>query len=169
MEYSILLTGFQGTSAEKLVKSVCGCDTLLLPSNKQADADLLTRQLLRRKYDLIISIGQRPNIKDKVHIETLAREKDTALKTAVDCEKLAQCFDAAGIPAKLSSNAGLSYCNTLYFNGLQLLSTHNLTAGMVFIHIPFEKNISEPDLFYKRFQNVIDEMKRKGAEHIWRS
>lgn len=163
----ILLTGFRHTSAEWLVMEAIDCDRLFLPNDKQKDAELLTYQLLNTQYDFIVCIGQKPNIKDKIHIETAACENGAQIKTGVDCQKLAHLFEACGLQAKLSSNAGTSFCNALYFKGLQFITEYDLKTGLVFVHIPFQKNISRPDLFNNSFFDVVNELKRKGVEDLW--
>lgn len=167
MSCRVLLTGFRCSSAEKLISGAHGCDTLLLPNDKQRDAELLAHQLANAQYDFIMCIGQRPNIKDKVHIETTARDNGVAIETAVDCPKLAELFGLHGISAKLSDNAGTSYCNSLYFNGLRFVVENSLDAGLVFVHIPYQKNMSSPCLFEKSFFKVIDQLVGKGVEDLW--
>ena len=163
----ILLTGFRNSSAEQLLSAAHGYDTLLLPNDKQQDGELLANQFLNTQYDLVLCIGQRPNIKDKIHIETTAREQDIEIQTTVDCRKMVQVFGACGIPAKLSHNAGTSFCNALYFKGLRFAEEYNLDTCVVFMHIPFLKNMASPDLFQKRFFAAVDELKMKGAEYLW--
>lgn len=162
MGRSILLTGFCHTSAEFLLTGVCNYDTLLLPNDLQNDGLLLAQQLQMKRYDLIICMGQRPNIKDKVHIETTARGKETVLKTTVDCENLARTFMGNGIPAKVSDHAGTSFCNALYLNGLRFIAEKDLNCRLVFVHIPFLKNMREPSLFQQRFLDVISKLEMKG-------
>lgn len=150
-----LLTAFQGTSAEVMVKKMTHCDILILPNDKVKDAQLLIDTVSRGTYDYVISLGQRPNVKDKVYIETTARHGTEVLKTAFDCEKLRRTFKELGITAKLSHNAGTSFCNELYWNGLKDISDNNLNIQMVFVHVPFEKNISNMECFQKSLQNSI--------------
>lgn len=145
-EKRILLTAFRGTSAELLVKSVEENErhtVLILPNDKVKDSKLLIEALRQEHFDYIISLGQRPNIKDKVHIETMARKGNPGIATAFDCEKLKHNLEQTGLPAKLSANAGTSFCNELYWNGLQYIAQNKLDAQMVFVHVPFEKNISD--------------------------
>lgn len=169
MDCRILLTGFYHTSAEELILSAYGCDTLLLPSDKKKDGRLLVTQLVNKQYDLVICVGQRPNIKNKVHIETSARENGIVIRTTFDCEKLADLFKEHGLHAKISHNAGTSYCNALYWNGLQFIAENHLDTRIVFVHIPFYKNLCDPALFKKCFFEVIDELKAKGVYDLWTS
>ena len=159
-EKRILLTAFCGTSAELLVKGAelgSQCKILYLPNDKIKDSELLTEALKQEQFDYVISLGQRPNIKDKVHIETRARKGDFCLETVFDCEKLKGVFKQAGLTAKLSNNAGTSFCNELYWNGLKYLEENKLNTKMVFLHVPFEKNISDVEEFRRKlFCHIID-------------
>ncbi len=154
---SILLTVFRGTSAELLVKDVKDFETLLLPNDKVLDSELLIEMITKSDYDYIIAFGQRPNIKDKVHIETTARDGELCQKTDFEFGLLQQAFIQNDIPAKLSENAGTSFCNRLYWNCLRYLAENqrNRKARMVFVHIPFEKNISDFGVFKERIIRAI--------------
>ena len=151
----ILVTAFRNTSAELLVRGISDSDILLLPNDKVLDSEKLISTLSNRKYDSIISIGQRPNIKDKVHVETMAREGLLSIGTTFDCDMLVRLFEEAGIQAKLSCNAGTSYCNCLYFYGLRYLREKQPEAQMVFVHVPFQKNITDFEHFRRQFLRVI--------------
>jgi len=151
----ILLTAFCGTSAELLVNGVeldSQYQVLYLPNDKIKDSELLIEALQQEQFDYVISLGQRPNIKDKVHIETSARKGGDVLVTAFECERLKRCLEQNGLPVKISDNAGTSYCNELYWNGLRYILEKKLDTQMVFLHVPFEKNI----LDLKQF---VDEVK----------
>lgn len=157
MKKKMLLTAFCGTSAELLVKDMKGFEILLLPNDKVKESELLIEKINSSDYDYILAFGQRPNIKDKVHVETTAREGEFCLKTDFDCERLQQIFLQNDIPAKLSHNAGTSFCNWLYWNGLRYLAENqsDSKAQMVFVHVPFSKNISEFKGFKERIMQAI--------------
>lgn len=152
----ILLTAFRGSSAEQLTKAASGFDTLILPNDKVRDSQMLITAIADGKYDFVFSFGQKPNIKNKVHIETTAKNGKDLLRTAFDCQKLQTVFASNSIPAKLSRNAGTSYCNSLYYNGLAYLQKNDLKTKIVFIHIPFLKNIDNKNQF---FTKLIDSMR----------
>ena len=155
----ILFTVFCGTSAEVLVtgqKLKYQCNVLQLPNDKVRDSELLIEALQQERYDYVISLGQRPNIKDKVYIETTARKNGICMETAVDCDNLKSCMEQNGLSAKLSGNAGTSFCNELYWKGLQYLSKNQPETKMVFVHVPFEKNISDVNVFGKKLMKGID-------------
>ena len=107
----ILLTAFQDTSAEQLVKGVKGCQPLLLPSDKIKDSVLLISAIDASKVSYIFTFGQKPNIKDKVYIERTAREGEKTFQTGGDPERMKLLLESYGIAALLSDNAGSSYCS----------------------------------------------------------
>ena len=159
----ILLTGFSHTSSEELLKQISMFEIRILPNDKVMDGKLLTEQIAEGKYDLVIGIGQKPAIKDRVYIETTARSEKMTLRSQLNCELVAQIFVNNQIAARLSDNAGNSFCNALYWNGLQYITQHHMQTGMLFIHIPFSKNISEPELFKRRFLAAIKEIQEWEA------
>lgn len=150
----ILLTAFRGTSSELLIQD-SKYNTLLLPSNRKTDVEILFSALEKHEYDYIISFGQRPILKDKVCIETTAQNANHKINTTADYECLRDLFEKNGVPAKLSHNAGTSYCNNLYWHGLSYIAEQNLKTKMVFIHVPFSKNIKDMADFNRKISNVI--------------
>lgn len=151
----ILLTAFRGSSVEKLIKGVNDYKTLILPNDKIMDTQKLINVISKEKFDYILSFGQKPIIKDKVHIETVAKNKEFSIKTNFDCEELRQSFNKNGLISKISNNCGTSYCNQLYLNGLKYILQNDMDTKMVFIHIPFYKNITEFTEFREKIFDSI--------------
>lgn len=152
---NILLTAFQGTSAEMLIKNTGEYKTLFLPNDKIKDSEKLIEVISNEKFDYVISFGQRPNIKNKVHIETTARDGEIQINTNFDCEGLKQLFEQNGMVTKISHNAGTSFCNEVYLKGLQYIFENDLETQMLFVHIPFAKNINDLDSFCKQILAAI--------------
>lgn len=146
----VLLTAFRGSSAEELIKYANGFDTLVLPNSKVKDTEKLINKIADGTYNYIFSFGQKPNIKNKVNIETTARDGITSVETDFDYEQLQKLFESNGVAAKISRNAGTSYCNSLYFNGLSYIQTNKLKTKMVFVHIPYLKYIDNLGSFFKK-------------------
>ena len=119
------------------------------------DSEKLFNKIIDGAYDYVFSFGQKPNVKNKVHIETTGRNGITSVETSFDCVQLQKGFKSNGIMAKISHNAGTSYCNSLYYNGLDYIQQNNLKTKMVFIHIPFSKNINDADSFFTRIIDAI--------------
>lgn len=151
----ILMTAFRGTSAQSLVERVTGCKTLFLPNDKVKDSELLIQAISDERFDEVICFGQRPLIRDQVHLETTARDQTRSIDTNFDCEKLKRLLEANGVAVKISHNAGTSFCNRLYLNGLKYIRQNNLNTKMVFIHIPFAENITDFNRFCEKILNVL--------------
>ncbi len=151
----ILMTGFGGTSSELLVKKA-SYKSLILPSNKIVDSQLLIEEIRLRKYDYIFSFGQKPNIKDKLYIETTARNMAKRLDTNLEYDKLVNAFDKNKLPVHISDNAGTSFCNALYWNGLNYIYNRGIDTKMIFIHIPFCKNITDSEGFFNRILTSVE-------------
>lgn len=126
---------------------------LVLENDKQKSEHQLKETLESDEYDFILSFGQRPVMKDKVSIEICTRDGKRIINSKFDCQSLLCTFMACGIEAKLSDNAGTSFCNNIYRFGLDYLE-HSETQ-MVFVHIPFEKNISDFDLFAENVKKAM--------------
>ena len=154
---NILLTGFRGTSSELLVKKA-NYKSLILPNDKIIDSNILLGEISLQEYDIIFSFGQKPGIKDKIYIETTARNVDACINTNFQYDKLKDILELNNIPVRSSSNAGTSFCNALYWNGLSYIYNQCLDTKMIFLHIPFYKNIVDPELFFKRILTVISKI-----------
>ena len=162
----ILITAFRNTSAELLVENCDRYCVLLLPNHKTKDGEILCCALTAKPFDYVFCIGQRPNIKNKVHIETTAKKSAKSVVTKFDCAALAHKFAQKGISAKLSDSAGTSYCNALYYAGLSFAKAHELETQVVFLHIPFRENVEDFLAFRNRFFEAIhDYVYERGAEN----
>ena len=157
MHSSILLTAFHNTSAEMLIEDGPAYSTMILPNDKVKDSEMLIAALQNESFAYVICIGQRPNIRNKVHIETTGRCGDVSVDTGFDCEHLAKAFQRNGVETKLSRNAGRSFCNQLYYNVLRYLSENIQDTQIVFIHIPYRKNIDDFNGFCQCFWRAIKE------------
>ena len=167
LKTNILLTAFCGSSAELLIKDIKvlkeeknfkdanNYKTLFLQNDKIKDSEKLIDIISSESIDYVLSFGQRPNIKDKVHIETTAKDGEYCINTNFDCDKLKVLFEQNSIISKISHNAGTSFCNELYLNGLKYISQNKPDTKMVFIHIPFTKNITDFDSFRRKLFSVI--------------
>lgn len=140
----VLLTAFRGTSSEKLI--ACFDDTyrkIILENDKNASVSQLADALESNTIGCVIGFGQKPVIKDKIYIELAGRIDGILYKTALDTDRLAEILSRCGFQVRISSNAGTSFCNHIYACGLKHISENHYGTKMVFIHVPFEKNISD--------------------------
>lgn len=165
----ILLTAFKNTSSEKLIKALRDYDKLFLDNDREKSVNQLTGRLDEKTYNLILAFGQRPLIKDKIHFESAAKDKEGGqYSTDFDIEKTLKICREIGITAKRSDNAGTSYCNNIYYHGMQYISLNSLKTQMCFVHIPFDKNISDFDVFVKKIVFLLNRcnselMRKNGA------
>lgn len=151
----ILMTGFCGTSSEMLVKKAA-CKSLILPNDKVLDSWILLAELERQDYNYIFSFGQKPNIRDKIYIETTARNGKECLHTDFAYDKLRDTFEKENITVRISSYAGTSFCNALYWSALEYIRDKGLDVKIVFLHIPFWKNMTSSEVFCERILKGIE-------------
>lgn len=151
---NLLLTGFYGTSSELLVRKA-NHKSLLLPSDKVIDSQILLSELRQQTYDYILSFGQKPNIKDKIYLETTARNANNCIQTNFQYCKLKNALESENIPVRTSDHAGTSFCNALYWNGLNYICNKKSNTKMIFVHIPFCKNIADCEMFFDRIITAI--------------
>ena len=71
--------------------------------------------------DRIICIGQKPQIKNKICLELVARDNDALLPTNFELETFKKKLKANNITYIESKNPGTSYCNLVYWNVLLVL------------------------------------------------
>ena len=150
-----LLTAFSDTSSEMLVRSISEYDQLILENDKAISVKQLEQALQKGNYRYVFSFGQRSVIKDKVHIEHQAFIDNETLETFFDINKLKKAFEDCRITVKLSHNAGTSYCNNIYYNGMKMIAKKHMNTKMVFIHIPYMKNISNSEDFFHLIEKGI--------------
>lgn len=158
----IVLTGFRGTSSELLVKK-SDCKWLILPNDKVLDTQIFLSEVERQDYEYIFSFGQKPNIRDKVYIETAARNGNRCHHTDFAYEKLKDALEAENIAVRISDNAGTSFCNALYWNVLDYFHNREQKTKIIFLHIPFCKNITKTEDFCKSILKVISDFGKNAV------
>ncbi|MCQ2579490.1 MAG: hypothetical protein MJ159_02180 [Treponemataceae bacterium] len=140
----IKLAAFTETSAEMLVKEM-NFQKIFLPSDKTEDTRILLSELSDAGF--VICFGQKPLIKNKLCVELLAKEKGEILTTDFETETLLDEFKKNELKAMKSSSPGNSFCNAVYWNALKYIKQNKLNCKILFIHIPFEKNIDDMAVF----------------------
>ena len=153
---NILLTAFIGTSSEILLRQITKYETLFLPNDKIRDSEILLENITKRQFDYVFCFGQKTIIKDKVSMECTGKDGIGCIETSFDCNELKRAFELHGIATKVSSNAGTSFCNQLYVNSLRYISKCDMKTKIVFIHIPFLKNISDTSSFFRKIIDTIE-------------
>lgn len=156
---TVLITAFRGTSSETLISRFDkGYRKIILENNKNESAVQLVNALENNNINYIISFGQKPVIKDKIYIEIAGRNGNTLYNTAFDTARLSEALKEYGFSVRISSNAGTSFCNHIYAYGLKYISENHRSAKMVFVHVPFEKNISDFDDYSDRLIKAINDL-----------
>lgn len=151
----ILLTGFCGTSSELIVKKA-DCMSLILPNDKVLDSQILLAEIEWHNYKYVFSFWQKPKIKDKAYIETVARNGSRCLHTDFPYVKLQDTLRAENITVRVSDYAGTSFCNAIYWNVLEYISNMELKTKIIFLHIPFHKNMTASEDFCERILKGIE-------------
>lgn len=155
---TVLLTAFKGTSSEMLISRFDKVyRKIILENNKNASAVQLVNALENDNINYIISFGQKPVIKDKIYIELAGRIGGTLYNTDFETDRLAAALIDRSFSVRISSNAGTSFCNHIYACGLKYISENHHSAKMVFVHVPFEKNISDFDDYSDRLIKAISD------------
>ena len=138
MNKKLTILAFKNTSAELLVKGL-DFSTVFLPSDTIKDSEIARAEI--EKSDIVICFGQKPQIKNKICLELIAKNQDEMIKTNFDLEPLKHLLETNDIAFTESHNPGTSYCNLVYWNSLNYIKAQKLNCKLLFIHIPYEKNI----------------------------
>lgn len=85
-------------------------------------------------------------------------KKANRILTNFKYSRLKKALEENNLTVHLSDNAGTSFCNALYWNGLDYIYNNRLNAKMVFIHIPFSENITDSELFFKHILRAIENL-----------
>lgn len=70
-------------------------------------------------------------------------------------------MESENISVQISHNAGTSFCNTLYWNGLNYIFNKCMDTKMIFLHIPFYQNITEPEKFIRTVLTAVEAIERE--------
>jgi pyroglutamyl-peptidase len=109
----------------------------------QPEAVLMTGQAARRAVVSVEryarNLDDAPAPDNRGVTRTAAKivgEGPDRLEAAAPVKAIADAIRAAGIAARVSTNAGGFICNHLYFGALQYLSGRKLITPAVFLHLP---------------------------------
>ena len=154
----VTLFAFKNTSAELLVSGM-DFPTVFLPSDKIRDSEIAKEEI--QKSSIIICFGQKPQIKNKICLELITKNNGSTIATNFDIESFKEKLEQQNISYSESQNPGTSYCNLVYWNGLNYIKDNNLSCKFLFIHIPFEKNISNISELREKLNCVICKKSRE--------
>jgi Pyrrolidone-carboxylate peptidase (N-terminal pyroglutamyl peptidase) len=143
----ILLAGFKGdsNSARVLLEKISPERTvkkLYLDNDFSICKEQLEQALKIENYDYIIAFGQKPVIK-AIYLETIGRGLNQEYETNYEYSVLKDYLKSNGYRVKISSNAGNFLCNYIYFCGLDYIAKNRLATQIIFVHIPYLKNIDD--------------------------
>ena len=137
----IILTGFEGKNnpSQTIVEKISlPCRKLILPNDCDSATKLLQDEIDRAETGVVIMLGQKPCIKDKIAVEPCACLNGETLRTALDVTVSAELIRKRGYSAYISRGCGNSYCNHVYYHCLKS------SVNCIFLHIPTAYNISDP-------------------------
>lgn len=152
MKNKIKIAAFSNTSSEMIVKNL-DFQKVFLPSDKIKDSEIVIKEF--EDTDYFICLGQKPAIKNKICLELVAKNNADEIKTNFEIEKLIEEFKKNDIQIIKSTNPGKSYCNQVYWNCLNYIKENKLNCKLLFIHVPFEKNIDNITEFAEKINKSI--------------
>lgn len=153
---SIIIAGFQGNdNSSKRLLDYLRFDNIFkiyLENNKEK----CVKQVLDviKDGDIMIAFGQKPVLKDKISIELAGKSKDSATTTRYPYNDILS-FCRGRYQTKVSTNAGTSYCNHLYYSIMEYCEVHKIDLQMIFIHIPLLNHISDFQYLANSIQEYI--------------
>ena len=140
MPETCLVTAFDGEkNSSKIIceKLKTDCKKIILPNDKKASCEMLKKEL-DRGFRYVFSLGQKPLIKNKISVEDTAKLNGKILKS--NAESISEIIKKFGYDYYISHNAGTSFCNNLYYFGLDHIAENKIKTDMFFLHVPFAEN-----------------------------
>ena len=149
----IILAGFEGKNNPSRIiteRVCCPCRKLILPNDKDSSVRLLVNEIQRAETGVVILLGQKPCIRDKIAVEPTASLCGETLHTPLDVTVSAELIKDSGYAAYVSRGCGTSYCNHIYF--------HALKSGVnsIFLHVPTFDNISDMEAITRAVEGYIN-------------
>ena len=152
---NLTILAFKNTSAELLVEGI-DFPTVFLPSDKVKDSEIAKVEI--EKSSVVICFGQKPQIKNKICLELIAKNQGEIISTNFEIDSFKKQLEQNNILYSESRNPGTSYCNLVYWNGLNYIKEQNINCKFLFIHIPFEKNINNIAELQEKLNIVIKKL-----------
>jgi pyrrolidone-carboxylate peptidase len=156
---NVLIAGFKGNNnSAKILLDNIACKTVdifYLDNDFEKSETQLINCIKNKTYDFIFIFGQKPVIKS-IYIEQIGQDINKKLETNFDFNEL-NMFLQKYYKTKISKNAGKYLCNNIYFKGLKYIKDNKLNIKLLFIHIPYIKNM-DIKIFSKIFMEYIMEI-----------
>lgn len=149
----VILAGFDGkNNPAKLITNAADvpCRKLILQNDTEQSVKVLFDEIDRTETSVVVMLGQKPCIKDKISVEPEARRGRETLRTPMDVTASAQLIRENGYAAYISRGCGSSCCNNIYFECLE--------RGIccIFLHVPTADNISDIKALTKAIEGYIN-------------
>ena len=149
---AITILAFRNTSAELLVNGM-DFPVVFLPSDKTRDSEIAKEEI--QESSIILCFGQKPQIKNKLCLELIAKNNGATIATNFELESFKKKLELQNVSYSESQNPGTSYCNLVYWNSLKYIEEKKLDCKFLFVHVPFEKNISNISELREKLNKVI--------------
>lgn len=149
---------------------------LLLPVTFNESFNLLKKEIIKIKPDIIISLGLAGG-RDNISIERIAINIDDAKipdnngyqpidkqicsngKNAyfsnLPLKKIVDEINKIGIKASVSNTAGTYVCNHIMYQVLNYINKNNLKIKGGFIHIPYAKEFYQENLYSMKINDIL--------------
>lgn len=151
-----LYIGFKGkTNSSKILLDKIDINEdnkLYLTNSFITSVKELKSKLEKKKYNVIIGLGQLKLEKDVIRIEKFGC-KEEVIETSYDYTKLKKVLKENGYIVE-ESNKTNYLCNNIYYEGLKYIKENDLNTKMIFIHVPKIKNINDIELLANIFSGI---------------
>lgn len=149
----VILAGFDGkNNPARLIteKADVPCRRIILPNDKAQSVKVLFDEIDRADTSVVIMLGQKPCIRNKIAVEPSASCGGETLSTPMDVTVSAQLIRENGYDAYISRGCGNSLCNNIYFECLK--------RGIccIFLHIPTTGNISDIKALTRAIEGYVN-------------
>ncbi len=149
----VILAGFDGkNNPARMIteKANVPCRKVILPNDREQSVKVLFDEIERADTSVVVMLGQKPCIKDKISVEPKAKRGCETLCTLMDVTVSAQLIKENGYSAYISKGCGTSYCSHIYFECLKR------GVCCIFLHVPTLNNISDLGTITRAIEGYIN-------------
>lgn len=150
----VILAGFDGkNNPARMIteRAKVPCRKVILPNDRDQSVRVLFDEIDRAETSVVIMLGQKPCIKNKIYVEPTAKRGCEVLITAMDVTVSTELIKASGYNAHISTKGcGTSYCNHIYYECLKR------GVCCIFLHVPTLNNISDLRAITRAIEGYIN-------------
>lgn len=149
----VILGGFDGkNNPARMIteKADAPCRKVILPNDREQSVRVLFDEIDRSDTNVVVMLGQKPCIRNKIAVEPSAACGCETLRTTMDVTVSAQLIRENGYAAYISRGCGNSYCNHIYFECLKR------GVCCIFLHVPTLNNISDLSAITRAVEGYIN-------------